>query len=209
MSGYAATVETETETKNKVGLNLLLEMLQTKRPAGSKAERRFIKRYLKPLGCSQDGFGNLILRIGDAPVLWSSHTDTVHREGGTQHVVLEGVIARLAANSKSNCLGADCTAGVWLMVEMIRAGVEGLYIFHREEECGGRGSRFIATRTPELLDGIKYAIAFDRYGYQSVITHQFDRCCSDEFGVSLSKALGAASNSIPEAYLRIRPTIPT
>jgi hypothetical protein len=71
------------------------------------------------------------------------------------------------------------------------AGIPGLYIFHHGEERGGIGSDYIRSKTPELLDGIDFAIAFDRYGTTSIITHQGGtRCCSDEFSKSLSKALG-------------------
>ena len=75
------------------------------------------------------------------------------------------------------------------MIEMIKAGKEGLYIFHRGEEIGGVGSRFIRDETPEVLTGIDYAIGLDRKGNNSVITHQWGRCCSDEFGKMLASQL--------------------
>jgi hypothetical protein len=75
------------------------------------------------------------------------------------------------------------------MMEMIRAKVPGLYIFHRAEEVGGTGSDYIATKTPELLKGVEYAIAFDRRGTSSVITHQLaSRCASDAFAYSFAHA---------------------
>lgn len=167
----------------------LMAMLRYRRPAGSKTEKAFIREFLEPLGVERDAFGNLHKRIGDAPVLWSSHTDTVHSQGGMQRLEVEGNIVKAAG--ASNCLGADCTTGVWLMAEMIQAGVPGLYVFHREEEMGGGGSDFIARKTPGLLAGIHYAIAFDRMGTSSIITHQAGgRCCSDAFAVSLSEGLG-------------------
>ena len=75
------------------------------------------------------------------------------------------------------------------MCEMIRADVPGLYIFHRAEEVGGLGSRHIASETPDLLAGIKCAIALDRKGFTNIITHQFSRCCSDAFALSLADQL--------------------
>jgi hypothetical protein len=168
----------------------LLAMLAMRRPAWSKTERNFIYRFLKPLGLQEDELGNLYKRIGDAPVLWSSHTDTVHTQGGTQLLrFANGIVSQ--ADKASNCLGADCTAGVWLMVEMIRAKRPGLYIFHRAEEVGGKGSEFIAKHRADILAGIEYAVAFDRRGHTSVITHQWaGRCCSDAFAASLANALG-------------------
>lgn len=169
----------------------ICEMLTYCRPAGSKTERSFIARFIVPTGAEPDKFGNYILRIGTAPILWSSHTDTVHRFEGKQTVAIDdaGYIV-LAKGEKANCLGADCTSGVWLMLEMIRTEVEGLYIFHRAEESGGIGSGSIADQTPELLDGIQCAIAFDRYGTQSIITHQAGgECCSQAFADSLADKL--------------------
>lgn len=178
-----------TMTKSTSPKLQLLEMLQYKRPAGSRSERKFINRFIRPLGVSQDACGNLIKTVGpDAPtVLWSSHTDTVHRHGGRQSLT---VISDIVKAPASDCLGADCTTGVWLMVNMIERGIPGLYVFHRMEEVGGIGSSHIAKETPELLDGIKYAIAFDRYGTTSVITHQGHRCASDAFADSLISQLG-------------------
>lgn len=173
----------------------LLDMLAFRRPAWSKAEEHFIRRFIHPLGVEEDEYGNLYKRIGDAPILWSSHTDTVHTQGGKQQLSFSrGVIS--VADPNSNCLGADCTAGVWLMMEMIRAERPGLYIFHRAEEIGGKGSSFIARHRPDLLAGMLFAVAFDRRGTNSIITHQWGgRCCSEEFSLTLSKALGMAHRS--------------
>lgn len=176
----------------------LVDMLSYRRPAGSATEREFCERFIAPTGAVEDEVGNWILHVGAAPVLWSSHTDTVHRQGGRQqvHVSAHGMISLgRKTRHKSNCLGADCTAGVWIMVEMIRAKVPGLYVFHYGEERGGIGSQYIADNTPELLAGIDYAIAFDRRGYNSVITHQGwiggGACCSPIFAQALADMLGA------------------
>jgi hypothetical protein len=166
-------------------------MLQYRRPAFSETERKFIRKYIEPFGAKPDEFGNYILKIGDAPVLWSSHTDTVHYVHGMQQVWVDKAKQFAWTDTKkSNCLGADCTTGVYVMLRMIEAGVPGLYIFHRDEEAGGGGSSHIAKKTPELLDGIKYAIAFDRKGSNSIITHQWGgRCCSSEFAKALGEHL--------------------
>ena len=174
----------------------LIDMLCTRRPAWSKSERRFIRKYISPLDMYVDDFGNLSKRIGRAPVLWSCHTDTVHRKGGHQQIKISvgkggANIASLHDNTDSNCLGADDTAGIWIMREMILARVPGLYVFHRAEEIGGLGSDYIAKETPNALCGIQYAIALDRRGTDSVITHQgYGRCCSQEFARELAGGIG-------------------
>jgi hypothetical protein len=169
----------------------LLDILSYRRRADSKAENAVIQQYIAPLGAMPDSFGNYVLRIGNAPILYSSHTDSVHKDGGRQNVqMLAGVIS-LSRKSSSNCLGADDGVGIWLMREMIKAKVPGLYIFHRKEESSGVGSSFIAEATPKLLHGIKAAIAFDRRGTKDVITYQAGgRCASDLFANSLATILG-------------------
>lgn len=172
-------------------IETLAAMLAYCRPHQSKAERRFIRRFIEPLGVQTDAMGNLFKRIGDAPVLWSSHTDSVHRHQGNQRIVVAKDKIRLPADSKSSCLGADCATGVWLMREMILANRPGLYVFHRAEEVGGKGSSYIAQHRPQFLEGIRHAIAFDRRGTKSIITHQgWGRCCSDTFALALGAELG-------------------
>ncbi len=175
------------------GVKALLSMLTFRRPAGSKTERKFIDRFLRPLGVDTDKQGNLILRIGNARTMWSCHTDTVHKMGGRQLIALRGTSTLVLANreKESNCLGADDTAGVWLMREMILAKKPGLYVFHRAEEIGGIGSTYIAENSEAMLDTVDHAIAFDRRGTTSVITHQgWGRCCSQDFAFALCKELG-------------------
>src|SRR5579863_7536935 len=94
------------------GTRELLTMLTYMRPHNSATEKEFIKRYIEPTGAKSDGFGNLWLTVGKSPILWSSHTDTVHKKPGTQRVLYG---AGIASADNSNCLGADCTTGVWLM----------------------------------------------------------------------------------------------
>jgi hypothetical protein len=170
----------------------LLEMLSYARPYNSPVEQSFVDIFVAPLGARPDPFGNMILRIGEAPqTLWSSHTDTVHHNPGKQKVLLHDGIIRLSQGRAGTCLGADDAAGVWLMAEMARAKVPGLYVFHRGEEKGGLGSTWIAQHSPQLLTGISHAIALDRKGTQSVITYQMgERCCSAAFGEDLARRLG-------------------
>jgi hypothetical protein len=185
-------------------LETILSMLSYRRPAKSPGEAAFIEKFIMPLGVAKDQFGNLFKIIGDeAPsVLWSSHTDSVHSQDGFQKVAFDGnKFIKLPAKSISNCLGADCAAGVWIMTEMIKARVPGLYVFHFAEEIGCVGSRAIANDNPKFLDGIKAAIAFDRRGNNSVITHQGSRGCSDAFGDSMIEQLPSRFKLDPTGFV--------
>lgn len=173
----------------------LLDMLSYRRLAGSEGERQFIRKYIDSVpGMCRDDFGNRWIVIGEgAPrTMFSAHTDSVHRRRGPakQTVVYDTFMgdAFLPENADkfSNCLGADDAAGCYVMLDLIDAGVQGLYVFHRQEECGGGGSIYFNENNPVLLDTIQRCVAFDRCGTNSIITHQgMERCCSDAFAQAL------------------------
>ena len=155
------------------------------RPASSKLETYWVDEYLCKLPCMvengayKDKFqyhgelqGNIIVKVGENPnILWSSHTDTVHRSGVIQNVFCNPDTLKLSTDS-GQCLGGDDGSGVWLMLEFLKAGMEGLYIFHRAEEVGGQGSSHLANQSLDLIKDIDFAIAFDRKDAFSIITHQ-------------------------------------
>lgn len=180
-------------TDDLTGRSGLLEILSWARPHDSATERAFCREYLDRIpGMHADAFGNRMLMIGDRPrILWSCHVDTVAAVGGPQAVGIdEHGIAHLCDGKAGMSLGADDGAGLWIMLGMIAARRPGLYLFHRGEEEGCLGSRWIQHHTPDLLKNIDAAIAFDRAGLGDVITHQsYGRTCSDAFAASLASAL--------------------
>lgn len=182
-------------------LSVLLDMFTYARPAGSSVESAFINRFIAPLpGAVRDTFKNWHIQVGtDArPILWSSHTDTVHHIAQMQTVSHRGDTIALSNRSKrkhASCLGADDTTGVFLCHQMILAGVPGYYIFHAEEECGGNGSSDLSRSDFfDLENGRQFAcaIALDRRGTADVITHQMGRCASQAFAGSLASVLNAS-----------------
>ena len=172
---------------------VLYDILSHTRAHNSKGELHIIDKYIRPIADEVDDFGNLYKRIGTAPVPWSCHTDSVHssKDPVKQTIYVDEAATQLFKGNDKMCLGADCGTGIWLMLQMIEAGVEGLYIFHRQEETGGKGSDWIALNRPDLLKSYQQAIAFDRYGTDSIITHQScSRCASDNYGLALADLLG-------------------
>lgn len=165
-----------------------LEMLSYMRPQGSKYQNKFCNRYLMPVFGKPDAHGNYTLIVGNQPrVAFMSHHDTVHLTSGRQTVLIDG---DFAVSPSTECLGADCTTGVYIMLSMIEAGVEGVYVVHAAEEVGCIGSRAMVTSNPAWLDHVDAAISLDRKGYSSVITHQMGmRTCSDAFANSLADVL--------------------
>lgn len=170
----------------------LREMLTYCRPEGSFTEWLFCNRFIASLpGMRQDEHGNYRVTIGTSPVLWSCHTDTVHRAYGRQRVRMNASGTFSLNTTWQNCLGADDAAGVWLMRQMILRGIPGRYVFHYGEEVGGLGSSSLVEYEWEWLAQNKWAIALDRKGFTDVITHQRGyRCCSSVFARELAAGIG-------------------
>jgi hypothetical protein len=171
-------------------------MLQFKRPMGSRTEHNFRKYFIHSIKNSwEDDEGNIHVLIARKDkkwpkVMWSCHTDTVHTSEGYQRVRLRRGEVSLAKGDPSNCLGADCTIGVWLMREMIAAKVPGHYVFHWGEERGCIGSKAVTLKHPEYFRRAKAIIAFDRRDDTDIITHQRGRrTASDAFAKSLMPML--------------------
>lgn len=192
-------------------LNQLLAMHTYKRPHGSEYEQKFIDRFIAPLGetagtnvieYEQDDCGNIWVTTSfNAKTLFTAHVDTVHSTDGIQKVTYDANLNLLYIDQESakttNCLGADDTAGMWLLLQLIDAGVPGTFVFFRGEEKGGIGSSWAAKNMVEYLKDFDRAIAFDRRGQTSVISHQgYGRCCSDDFAQSLATAINATDKGV-------------
>lgn len=172
----------------------LFDMLTYARPMGSRTERAFIEKYVLSLPNAELDFvhphSNVHVQVGTSPILWSCHTDTVHWHEGRQNIRIKRGLISLHKRSKSTCLGADDTAGVYLMRQMVLRGVPGHYVFHYGEERGGIGSTALAKEHPNFLREFTYAIALDRSGYSDIITHQMHgKTASTSFAWSLADAL--------------------
>ena len=184
----------------------LLEMLTYKRPHLSATEQEFIERFIEPLGehpnvisYDTDAAGNIYVTTDvNSKTLFTAHVDTVHSKEGKQVVTHDKNINLIYLDDKAalatNCLGADDTAGMWLMLQMIDAKVPGTYAFFRGEERGGIGSRHAAQHQADFFVQFDRAVAFDRRGTSDVITHQAGgRCCSDAFADQLANMLCAGN----------------
>ena len=173
-------------------MHSLTSMLKYKRKPRTDSIKDFSERFLHPTFGFPDKHGNYELIVGKKPkICYAAHYDTVHSDDGMQNIQINNQIVTLANGSKSNCLGADCATGIWLILEMIDAGIEGVYVVHAEEEGGCIGSSALVASNPKWLQYIKAVISFDRKDKESIITHQMGmRTCSDAFAVSLDKILG-------------------
>jgi hypothetical protein len=150
--------------------------------------------HLLPHNLQKDEFGNLFIEIGDKPsTMFTSHLDTATSKLTEVIHVIED---RMIKTDGSTILGADDKAGVTIMLFMIKNNIPGLYYFFLGEEVGCKGSKWLASKHRETpLPNIKKVISFDRRGTDSVITFQsYERCCSETFGLALSKELNEKSD---------------
>lgn len=174
----------------------LRSILELKRPTHAPETWLPEIRSWLPSDCNPflDAEGRLLAlarTVGDGrvPILFACHLDTVHRDKGYQTMRSIGGAIHCG---DGNCLGADDGAGIWLMLEMVAAGVPGAYLFHLDEECGCRGSRGIVQHHSDWLRQFQWAIGFDRPGTSDVITHfAGERGCRDGFAEGLSAKLSA------------------
>jgi len=170
------------------------EMLSYRRPARSKTESEFISRYIDNVpDIYQDEYGNRLLLESDSKVIISCHTDSVHHIPGKQvlNVSHQNIMSLHKHEHVSNCLGADDAAGVYAALRMIEAGVKVNYIFHRDEESGGRGSAWLAQEYSEWLSTFDICLALDRRGTNDVIVSQsWGMSASEEFSKGLALQLG-------------------
>lgn len=172
----------------------LYKLLTYRRAHASVGEKQYIMDQLIPLNpriiCNdKDEPMAFFVYVGKSDLMFTSHTDSVHLSNDKiwQEVILEGNFYKKQDNQP---LGADDAAGNWLMFHMIEARVPGIYAFFRGEERGGIGSSYCASKRKDLFENVKAAIAFDRRGTNSIITHQgMGRGCSDEFAKSLATVL--------------------
>jgi len=174
-------------------------------PHGSESE---LDGFL-PKEMETDEFGNKFIQIGESTCMFTCHLDTATSANTEVNHVIDGNIIKTDGKS---ILGADDKAGVTILLYMIENKIPGLYYFFLGEEVGCVGSRKLSTKIKDLVSGdtdnpwkkFNKVIAFDRRGYDSVITHQSSsRCCSDEFAKELADELnrcGPVSNiDIPTA----------
>ena len=187
------------------------------RPHGSSTVDTFVKKFLtdkyahevlkgvNPRTNEIEPYAVVITTDHGSRTMISAHVDTVHGYEGRQIIEYDSEMEIIHKPTKhaeqwGDCLGADDGAGIWLLLQMMQAGVPGTYVFHYGEEKGGVGSSGIASEFPDFLRKFDRAVAFDRKGTTDIITHQAGgRCCSDEFAKTLAGELNAVGQRLSMA----------
>lgn len=172
-----------------------LKMLTYVRPYKSQGEEKFIADFIDPLNPYVDAIGNRYLMVlrddGTKPTtMFTAHTDTVHTVASTGSIEVDPNKGMVYCGEGNSCLGADDASGIYIMLQMIKQGVPGLYAFFRGEERGGIGSTHAAEHET-WWHGMQRCVSFDRNSYShDVITNQaYGDCCSSAFADELSSLL--------------------
>jgi hypothetical protein len=171
----------------------LCRALSIKRPHNGEGAALFTgwlcDHIPRHLDLTIDAAGNVHIDARNGPsnrTLFVAHVDTVHHADGPNKFLK----AHGKWFAKDAPLGADDGAGCAMLMHLLHSSVPGYYIFTQGEERGGIGAKHLADDHADLLKSFDRAIAFDRRGIDSVITHQgYGRCCSDEFAEALADAL--------------------
>lgn len=178
--------------KDSVLMRTLAQALSVKRPHEGIGERNLLGYILlnKPAGghWTFDTAGNLHIDLRTEKThrtLFVAHVDTVHHKDGVNKIRM----TESTWYAHGSQLGADDGAGVAILMHLMHAGVPAHYVFTVGEECGGVGASALVKDRPGMFSRFDRAIAFDRRGTTSVISHQGARCCSDAFAEALSTAL--------------------
>lgn len=185
---------------------LLFDLLACATPNGE--EQRLYHLFPDTHHRRIDGLGNILYFVGSSKkhnTMFSCHLDTVHRNPDTiiplvdEEGFIWGSTMKKTTDDEwhaGSILGADDKVGCYIMLRMLEQKIPGIYVFHVGEECGGIGSIHLSTKEAALFENINRCIAFDRKGYNSIITQQGDICCSDEFADALA---GQLNKLVPEA----------
>ena len=210
-------------TTEPTDTDMLIDMLRYRRGEGSRTQKIFCKRFIQPVFGKPDSNGNYVLQVGDNPrVAFTAHHDSCHTSEGFQKIFVEDGYAYLhpscvdtdmvlgaekskkkRSKNKSNCLGADDAVGIWIILNLINAGVEATYCLFAGEECGGIGSLAMVNSNPDWINHTDLMVSFDRRGYHDVITRQSGQECLHE---NVAREICDQLNNNPVAVLDYKPS---
>lgn len=101
-----------------------------------------------------------------------------------KHVSVKNGVAYLdkthELNKLAGCLGADCGAGLAVMISLLAKGVIGGYCFTTGEECGGIGAEDVLTHASPFLKQYTHSVEIDRRNCEEIIMSQSVGDCASE-----------------------------
>jgi hypothetical protein len=134
-------------------------------------ETFLFKYYGRDMVVSDDR--NFLIAGGNIPVALVSHLDTVHRKPNRDCMYVD---ERKGVAWSPNGLGADDRAGVYAIIQLVKAGFRPHIIFTHGEESGGTGAHALTKFS--LPFDVKFMIELDRRGSDEAV---FYDCGNKEF----------------------------
>lgn len=158
------------KTLTQQELRSIEQFFQLKQPSLLKALRQYLKTKYDTVISTND----YIVAVGDIPVALTAHMDTVFKHP-PQDIFYDRVKNVMWS---PDGLGADDRAGVYSIVQIIKAGLRPTIIFTTDEELGCLGAEKLVKEIPDAPTELKYIIELDRRGSNDCV---FYSCVNPKF----------------------------
>ena len=132
---------------------------------------------------NEDGF---LYAKGELPILLTAHMDTVHEITCRKYDVKK--LDEKTIISSKDGIGGDDRCGIYMILEILKAGYRPSILFCEDEEIGGVGSRkFTKTEYIEDLKEMNYLIELDRANDKDAV---FYDCGNTDFANFITETTG-------------------
>ena len=136
-----------------------------------------MKHYLKMKYEKVIATNDYIIAVGDIPVGLVAHLDTVFKHP-PQNIFYDRVKNVMWS---PDGLGADDRAGVYAIVQLLKAGLRPTVIFTTDEELGCLGADKLVVQIPDAPTELKYIIQLDRRGADDCVFYNCNNPSFDEY----------------------------
>ena len=130
-----------------------LQLVDVPSESRNEAELVALVRELVPLEPLYDDGEVLLYGDPAAPVILAGHLDTIPAQGNIPGHIAGGVVHGVGAS--------DMKGGIAVMIELVRAGAPGRYLFFNREELPVAESPLPAFFATDLLAGIELAVVLE------------------------------------------------
>ena len=147
-------------------LRSIEQFFQLKQSSLMKAMRQYLKSKYDTVLCEKE----YLIAVGDIPVALVAHLDTVFT-APPQRIFYDRTKNVMWS---PDGLGADDRAGVYAIVQILKAGLRPTVIFTTDEEKGCLGAEALVKNLPIAPTELKYIIELDRRGSDDCVFYQCD-----------------------------------
>ena len=165
---------TENRVLNTENYSLLKKMLQSTQGVLKTSMEWFLQSIYKDRMVVSDDY---IIAFGDIPVALVAHMDTVH----TTPVVDLYYDKEQNVMWSPQGIGADDRAGVFAIIEVLRAGLRPTLILTTDEEKGGLGASALIKDIPDAPCKLNFLIELDRRGKNDCVFYDCDNPEFEEY----------------------------